>query len=869
LPKNIQKFAYLLGLAIALHWASQAVAVSIDGIQIETVSDGNRLAFAMNDPIRLNAEMKTADALPNEDLILIHIPAGVEWNAPTRGQGAGLIKEYMFQGQGGGSGNLFIRTNQRVNIKRDGSNTKGYFLDVTSLGGARNPFNPTGPGGFNNPFATTIPGNMGDRPLQVTNIRVGMKDEATRIVLDLTVPMQFTIEQSMAGDKLTIKGQEPVEWRGPKRSFQSEGVVKNYRVMGTGADTYLEVETESGTAVQRSIIEDSNSNAPKYVIDLFPNNLAATSLNALFKNSSNLEGSKNLVAGTGISALPVKSINFEAQEEDTYVTIRLSKPVQIPVIDNIYTHQVIISLPKVDWNKIAVPLNAAGLIKEYRVDQSLPDRTNLILSVDKDAGVIGKKLLAGGVQQGATFTIALSKENAKVPAWLSEVTTENLSYSDAEKEQGILDTRALKYRGGVLEYTNIGEGFYLTGLGGVLTGLNVTSSSTQTTKTNLSPGLRGLVGYGGMGYGVQLDRTYFGLELLLGHQGLLGQNQYTQGSNVASLQTRTGFSWMVAGRAGYNISPVSLLYAKLGVATSKVKIDGHGGDGRFLYNGKKELHRAGFLLGAGLEAAINDQLTGRIETYQTTYQPFKASSPSGTSGKFHPRVQEMLVGVSWKPSPMGGPATTDYYEDSVASGIYVGGEGGLASADNRREVTGTQGNNYKSTTTVIEPVWGLYGGYAHNIGRFYVAGEGQVAFNQTKFNESRSINNAPAESFENFLRWSFAATGRFGYIFNHGVIGYARAGVVASRFSHTGTNNGVPSILSAPKKSAGKTLGGVRIGGGLEIFIDPQLSVRGDYTMDLYALPIHISGNDSSKEKVFATRNEFKLGLAYTIPVHK
>ena len=866
--KNIQKFAYLLGLTIALHWASQAVAVSIDAIQIETVSDGDRLAFSMNDPIRLNAEMKTADALPNEDLILIHIPAGVEWNAPTRGQGSGLIKEYMFQGQGGGSGNLFIRTNQRVNIKRDGSNTKGYFLDVTSVGGASNPFNPTSTGGNTNPFMTTTVGNTGNKPLQVTNIRVGMKDDATRIVLDLTAPMQFTIEQSMAGDKLTIKGQEPVEWKGPNRSFQPEGVVQNYRVMGTGADTYLEVQTESGTAVQRSIIVDPNSNSPKYLIDLLPNNLASTSLNGLFKNSSSLEESKDLVAGTGVNTMPVKSINFETREDDTYVTIRLAKPLDLSVIDNIYTHQVIISLPKVDWTQVSIPLNATGLIKDYKVDQSLPDKTNLILFVDSNAGVIGKKLLTGGVQQGGTFTIALSTDNAKVPAWLSEVTTENLPYTEQEKKEGILETRALKYRGGVLEYANIGEGFYVTGLGGLLNGLNSISTSNQNGQTNLSPGLMGPVAYGGMGYGVQVERSYFGLEALFGYQALLNKTEYTQGSSIASLTTKTGLSWIVAGRAGYYISPVSLLYGKIGVASTKINLSGNGGDGTFLYNGKKSISSSGFLFGGGIEAAIDDQLSARIETYQTTYQPFKGISGTGTSGKFHPRVQEMLVGVSWKTSPMAGPAATEHYEDSIESGIYLGGEGGLASINNNRQVTGSQGTKYKSSTMVIEPSWGMYGGYAYNVGRYYVAGEGQVAFNQTKLNESRSFNGNQ-ESFENFLRWSFAATGRLGYIFNHGVIGYGRAGVVASRFNHDGKNNGIASLLSAQKKGAGKTIAGLRLGGGLEIFIDPQLSVRGDYTMDLYPLPMSVSGSDGSREKLFATRNEFKLGLAYTMPVNK
>lgn len=834
--------------------ASGAFAVSIDDVHIEHVSDGDRIVFSMDDPIRLNYEMKTSDAEENEDLILMHLPTGVEWNASSKGQGTGLVKEYVFEDRdGGGGGNLWLRLNQRIKVKRDGSNTKGYFLDIAPVNNSKNPFN-----------SNSTSSEREDRPLQVKNIRVGMKDDLTRIVLDLTAPTQFTIEQSMAGDKLTIKGQEPVEWKGPKQSFHSEGVVQNFKVMGNGSDAYLEVQTESGAAVQRSVVEDPNSNTPKYVIDLLPNNLTATSISKLFSNSANLDPSSNMALGTGVSLQPVTSVSFDMKNEDTVVNISMPKAIDIPVIDNIYTHQVIISLPKVDWTKVSVPLGVTGLIKEYKVDQSLPDRTNLILSIDKAAGVIGRRLSAGGVQQGGNFTVILSTDNAKVPAWLSEVTVENLPYTAQEKKERVLATRALKYRGGVLEYANIGEGFYLTGLGGQVAGLNATSTNSSNNTGDFSSALLGGGGYAGVGYGIQIERGYFGLEGFLGYQGLSNKIEWTNPS-VSRSRTLIGLSWVIAGRAGYYMSPVSLLYGKAGVASTTITIDGTG-NGNLLYNSKKIAPRSGFLFGAGIEAVVDDQLSARIETYQTTYQPIKALASTGMTAKFHPRIQEMLVGVSWKPSPMGGPAATEAYEDSTTSGIYMGGEAGLGSAVNNREVIGTPPNKYKASTIVIEPLWGMYGGYSYNMGRYYVAGESQIAFNQSKFNESRTSSTNQTESFENFLRWSFALTGRFGYIFNHGVIGYGRVGVVASRFSHDGIKaSGQQSILTAQKRLS-RTVTGLRVGGGLEIFFQPSLSLRGDYNMDLYPA-VSIKSTNGSSEKVLATRNEFKLGLAYTLPV--
>lgn len=869
MPKNIQKFAYLLGLTIALQWPFQAVAVSIDDISIEHVSDGDRIVLSMDDPIRLKYEMRASGGDFETDShteLLIHLPSGVEWNAPTQGQGSGLIQEYMFQGNDSGGGDLRIRTNQPVRVKRDGSNAKGYFLDVMGAGGGNASSSSSNWGGIS--FASGSSGKSNEnKPLQVKNIRVGMKGEMTRIVLDLTVPTQFTIEQSMAGDKLTIKPQEPIEWNGAKKSFQSEGLVQGFQVMGSKNNAYLEVQTESGTAVQSSIIKDPNSNSPKYVIDLLPNNLRATSINKLFSNSSNFDGAGTMALGAGVVVQPVTSVGFEVKDQDTFVTIHLSKAQELQVIDNIYTHQVIISLPKVDWNKVVVPLSAAGLIKDYKVDQSLPDKTSLVLNIEKAAGVIGKRLSAGGVQQGASFTVVLSTNNAKVPAWLSELTVEKLPYGEADKKDRILGTRALKYRGGALEYGNIGEGFYLTALAGQLAGSNTIASAAGPTKANLSSSLMGISSYLGMGYGIQIERNYFGLEALMGYQTLLSKSEFTNVSGVTKVKNTMGLNWLVAGRAGYYTSPASLLYGKIGVASSTFNMSGSGPDNTILYNANKQILRSGFLFGVGVEAAIDDQLSARIETNQTTYQPFKSYSPTGITAKFHPRVQEMLIGISWKPSPMGGPVANDVYEDSITSGIYVGGEAGLGSMTTNRKVIGTPPNKYNATSITIEPLWGMYGGYAHNMGRYYVAGEGQIGFNQSNISESRTNAAGNKESLDDFLRWSLALTGRFGYIFNHGVIGYGRVGVVASRFSPDGRNNTGTNILTVQKKGA-KTLAGLRIGGGLEIFLQPSLSLRGDYTMDLYP-PVSIKGSTGSSEKVVASRNEFKLGLAYTFPVHK
>lgn len=104
------------------------------------------------------------------------------------------------------------------------------------------------------------------------------------------------------------------------------------------------------------------------------------------------------------------------------------------------------------------------------------------------------------------------------------------------------------------------------------------------------------------GYNWQVENYVFGVESDLGYSGA--------NAAIAGLKADQGWFGSVRGRVGYALNPF-MVYATGGVAASGMKLNtGASSDSNT---------HIGWTAGAGVEAAINDKVTGRIEYRYSDY----------------------------------------------------------------------------------------------------------------------------------------------------------------------------------------------------------------------------------------------------------
>lgn len=390
--------------------------------------------------------------------------------------------------------------------------------------------------------------------------------------------------------------------------------------------------------------------------------------------------------------------------------------------------------------------------------------------------------------------------------------------------------------------------------------------SNSLSSANFGTGLH-LLG----GYGFALDKIYTGGEINLGIYKADNKNSYDILGGVQSTSSsEITTTWGVTGRLGYYVSPTSLLYARLGVNSSKFTYSGTStATGQIIFPGNyAQGNRTGFLYGLGLESALNDRLSIRVEGAQINYQPFHYQSGSDYK-KDRPLLNEINMGIGYKIDPMTGPAVGDVFEESVGTGFYFGADGGLSTLINRRHVMGTSNTGgptlYDGTGSDADPAWGIFGGYSYLHDKSFMAGEFQLALTKPLISESIAQGGTTTESYSNRLQWLWALTGRLGYVFNHGTIGYGRFGLVGGGLSHTGQHSGVQNAFTVDGSSKSYGLG-IRIGAGIETFLTRHLSLRSDYILDyMPGFKIKNPNNASLTEKISILNNEFKLGLSWYV----
>ena len=89
---------------------------------------------------------------------------------------------------------------------------------------------------------------------------------------------------------------------------------------------------------------------------------------------------------------PVKSMIIFTQNEDTIIIFSTQEPLEFDIIENEYTNQIIVHLPKTEWTAVESMDKNGGLIESYTVDQEAdPKTTNITFNVQKGTNVIGRR----------------------------------------------------------------------------------------------------------------------------------------------------------------------------------------------------------------------------------------------------------------------------------------------------------------------------------------------------------------------------------------------------------------------------------------------------------------------------------------------
>ena len=842
-----------------------SAVAGVRGIQVTEDGSNTRVRLTLDRPIPLKTSAESSE------IFIVEGFSKADWNADEKGSGEGDVKEYYVEEYSSGSGELVIRTTPGARLKEANMAPADevYHYDVI----------------FESGDGPAMP-SSGRGMLIVNKVQVGRKGDATRMVFYLNRPGNFHFNVNASGSQAMIIPDERMRWEAQTTMSHPTGLFKGYELIDRGDQMGIKISMVDGTKIGQGTIQDATSPEPKYVIDLMPDTVSDVSQKRLFDKEVSPEMGWGMNAwGTAPAVVPswkpdpgsgekkdtglVRSMDILTQNDDTIIKFVTKEPLNFDVTENDYTNQVIVHLPKISWMDVDALDKNGGLIDSYKVDQSSPGGTNLVLSVRKGTHVIGKKTVSGGDDQVHRFIIHLNQNENKTPEWLVEATTEKLTYEEDDREE--VETTQVVYRGGVTPNASIGQGMF-AGWNAVYMGGEgkISGGNSAGASRRLYAGSTGIAGEGYVGFGQELvNGLYVSGDIFAGHY-LMKQTRTFKNGNQYDGEMKIGFNWGMSMRVGSYVSPMALLYGRLGVVSTDFWFKGtDSSPGNVIFPGDySKRNRTGFLYGVGIDTAYNDYTSIRFEANQLTYQSFMCKSDLGNNNvKYRFILNQFAVGMTHHFRPMSGPSAVPIYEDSVVRGLYGGGSFSLNNVYARRDFKNTTGGadiKYHGSSGNSDPVWGFYGGYGHADGRFYYAGEAQVTMNESVIQEQLTHpgGGGQYENFRDSLKWRWGVVGRLGYILNHGVMGYGKLGFVSSKFtrSYDFTAGSPHQFAAAVKKN--KNLLGMRLGGGLEVAVNRVIGIRGDWTLDYYPkVSLQSPTEAGAKETQAIIDNRFGIGL--------
>ncbi len=756
-----------------------------------------------------------------------------------------------------------------------------------------------------------------DSAVRVNGIRFGGEGGNTRMVLDLNQNADLNVDQKEEGSFIIRAIDKSLDAR--KIVSQSHKLVKSVTpVVGDDGFYTLQVQTTPGTRVKKSFTLDGKNGGKRYVVDfeMNPNvppsndapespqkvpeqevspeppqqnpELDAPSAPSAEQSENIPESREYLTESLHVankeanpfeeSSLPklVTDLTIEENGPKTVLTLTLAKSGAFTVRENGYTHEIIIEMPKFDWVSSNLKDKSGGVIENYVIDESDPKSTSLILKVQPGTGVLGKFTLPQRNTSPAKFILTLGEGSGEIqsPGPMLENKQPKVTYQPASSSTQHINAgyAAAKtpppppgpeFMGGDVPFADVGIGFYMGGqLGHGSAGIKTTTTMTNNNGTayTLNQGLDGGIASLHMGYGFGFGKFYFGLEPFVQFSNLEGHTRASvSGVPYTRYQDTMTIIYGALARVGAYLAPEVMVYGSVGgVGTDLRHKIMAGTSPNYGFSGGRKTNMSGTLMGVGLEAALDDHLSLRLDYHYIFYQVLGQSGASLSSPTIlqtttvAPKLSQFLIGLSYKFSPMFGPNSRENL-GQIPVGLYVGtGPSMSALGVSKKSVTSTQ--TIQSTTQSLTPGWDLYLGYGEQTNSIYLGGEAGISFGNKMIEESYT-----AEKRTDKLRSSLTLAFRPGFTFGQGNLVYGRIGGIVSRITHDGV--GAPNSQFTIPQNFGRIIYGLAVGGGLEAFINKNLSIRGDYTYELYK-KVNMS-NATLQSTLGPDNKKFMLGIAY------
>ncbi len=305
----------------------------------------------------------------------------------------------------------------------------------------------------------------------------------------------------------------------------------------------------------------------------------------------------------------------------------------------------------------------------------------------------------------------------------------------------------------------------------------------------------------------------------------------------------------LSGLIGTKARGDALLYGRFGVVSAEFESEYAQGAN---FN-RLEEREIGLTGGVGAEFPIGGGLSARMEYVVAGYNDYNIGAVQGGADddNFANLESTARIGLVYSfgmeaPEP---PPEVDF------GGFYVGVQGGHGTLES--DNTGPRPN-------AIAPVFifdavrsgqgftgGGFAGFGHQFGDIYLGVEADAEVSNADWNIER---DPEGRIYSVDKEWSVGASARAGYVLNDAVLLYGRAGVVGTQFQ-TNYEIGANDVKQDDFKP------GLRVGGGAEIAVSDNATVRLDYTRTEYES--YTVDYNVGVDKFRNAENLFRVGVAY------
>jgi outer membrane immunogenic protein len=329
-------------------------------------------------------------------------------------------------------------------------------------------------------------------------------------------------------------------------------------------------------------------------------------------------------------------------------------------------------------------------------------------------------------------------------------------------------------------------------------------------------------------YGAEIDWTHLGLS-----DGLADPNDEGLGT-TDNASAKINWVASLRGRAGV-ISGRSLLYATAGIAWADVSYTARNADNNNFNAGSKDLSGGGYVVGGGIEHALTNRFTVRLEGLYYGFD--RRKDTSGLTDDSDPgdyaEIKDIMVarlGVSYALNGAAGAGAHSATHTDL-TGFYVGGHAGYGNVDFDGLFDGSEiGSGIDTEDSVLGRFFdldgalgGLHVGYMQSSGRFVYGVEADWSYlgkSDRVFDpdiESEGTDNATVK-----LHWLASLRGRLGVTSAQSLF-YATAGIAWVDGKYT-ARNGDENNENEGSTSIDAT--GIVFGGGIEHALSENVLIR-------------------------------------------